>query len=208
MINRIVGIACVGLALAAARAEAAVVFDLSTTGTFSPSVPTLQFQGASASLSPLVSPVAVPDLGTVTLKTGTPEPFNGTFDLKVAFTAPAGTTPNPGNFTADFGGTVTTGKGGQSGDVIITFTNLTQNFTYSGGTFALTITTPQIDLSFAGSKNAPVSADVEGSITFAQISTVAGVPEPATWAMMLIGFAGAGFVGYRRRALGRRVADV
>ncbi len=25
-----------------------------------------------------------------------------------------------------------------------------------------------------------------------------GVPEPSTWAMMLLGFAGLGFVGYRR----------
>jgi hypothetical protein len=31
-----------------------------------------------------------------------------------------------------------------------------------------------------------------------QISTVAGVPEPATWAVMGLGFAGLGFLGYRR----------
>jgi hypothetical protein len=32
------------------------------------------------------------------------------------------------------------------------------------------------------------------------------VPEPSTWAMMLLGFAGLGFVGYRRRgAAGRAV---
>jgi hypothetical protein len=29
-------------------------------------------------------------------------------------------------------------------------------------------------------------------------SVVAGVPEPSTWAMMILGFAGIGFVGYRR----------
>ena len=29
------------------------------------------------------------------------------------------------------------------------------------------------------------------------------VPEPSTWAMMLLGFAGLGFVGYRRRKMGR-----
>jgi hypothetical protein len=28
---------------------------------------------------------------------------------------------------------------------------------------------------------------------------VSGVPEPSTWALMLIGFAGLGFAGYRRR---------
>jgi hypothetical protein len=31
------------------------------------------------------------------------------------------------------------------------------------------------------------------------ISTVAGVPEPSTWAMMILGFAGVGFLAYRRR---------
>jgi hypothetical protein len=28
---------------------------------------------------------------------------------------------------------------------------------------------------------------------------VAGVPEPSTWAMMILGFAGVGFMAYRRR---------
>jgi hypothetical protein len=31
-------------------------------------------------------------------------------------------------------------------------------------------------------------------------NTVAAVPEPSTWAMMLLGFAGVGFMAYRRRA--------
>jgi hypothetical protein len=31
-------------------------------------------------------------------------------------------------------------------------------------------------------------------------ATVSAVPEPATWAMMLLGFAGVGFVAYRRKA--------
>jgi hypothetical protein len=31
------------------------------------------------------------------------------------------------------------------------------------------------------------------------ISTVDGVPEPSTWAMMILGFGGVGFVAYRRR---------
>jgi PEP-CTERM motif-containing protein len=33
---------------------------------------------------------------------------------------------------------------------------------------------------------------------FANGGTIASVPEPSTWAMMLIGFAGIGFAGYRR----------
>jgi hypothetical protein len=35
------------------------------------------------------------------------------------------------------------------------------------------------------------------NITF---STVADVPEPATWAMMILGFAGIGFMAYRRKS--------
>jgi hypothetical protein len=30
------------------------------------------------------------------------------------------------------------------------------------------------------------------------VQTVAGVPEPSTWAMMVAGFAGLGFLSYRR----------
>jgi hypothetical protein len=29
--------------------------------------------------------------------------------------------------------------------------------------------------------------------------TVSAVPEPSTWAMMILGFAGVGFMAYRRR---------
>jgi PEP-CTERM motif len=35
--------------------------------------------------------------------------------------------------------------------------------------------------------------------TTAQISSVGGIPEPSTWVMMILGFAGVGFMAYRRR---------
>jgi hypothetical protein len=50
---------------------------------------------------------------------------------------------------------------------------------------------------------------VEGtSIVGTLTVTVAGVPEPSTWVMMLIGFAGLGFTGYRasRKSAGLRAA--
>jgi hypothetical protein len=34
------------------------------------------------------------------------------------------------------------------------------------------------------------------------------VPEPSTWAMMLLGFAGLGFVGYRRKGGHGRAAHI
>jgi hypothetical protein len=40
-----------------------------------------------------------------------------------------------------------------------------------------------------------VSADVAIGLSTGTLT----VPEPSTWAMMLIGFAGLGFVGYRQR---------
>jgi hypothetical protein len=38
--------------------------------------------------------------------------------------------------------------------------------------------------------------------TFVFTNVSSGVPEPATWAMMLLGFAGLGFVGYRKAKSG------
>lgn len=37
-----------------------------------------------------------------------------------------------------------------------------------------------------------------GSPAFLTVTAVAGVPEPSTWAMMFLGFAGVAFVAYRR----------
>jgi len=45
-----------------------------------------------------------------------------------------------------------------------------------------------------GGAGDPLTALDNFAVTFA----AGGVPEPSTWAMMLIGFAGLGFAGYRR----------
>jgi PEP-CTERM motif len=42
------------------------------------------------------------------------------------------------------------------------------------------------------------------SITSLSFEATGGVPEPSTWAMMVLGFAGLGFAGYRRAARARR----
>ena len=42
------------------------------------------------------------------------------------------------------------------------------------------------------------STGVIGSEAFAVLGTTGAVPEPATWAMMALGFAGLGLSGYRR----------
>jgi len=49
----------------------------------------------------------------------------------------------------------------------------------------------QVD--YSGSLFSPGELITEGSITVA-------VPEPSTWAMMILGFAGVGFMAYRRKS--------
>jgi hypothetical protein len=41
-----------------------------------------------------------------------------------------------------------------------------------------------------------------GTGSIAGSTIAAGVPEPSTWAMMLTGFVGLGYVGHRRRKAG------
>jgi hypothetical protein len=39
-----------------------------------------------------------------------------------------------------------------------------------------------------------------GATSFSNFSVTESVPEPSTWAMMLLGFAGIGFMAYRRNS--------
>jgi hypothetical protein len=90
----------------------------------------------------------------------------------------------------------------------------TFDFTISGtsGTFShiFTYSTPGIydaSYSFNGVSNEiansgytlpdPQTVNKEGE--FAKITILAPVPEPSTWAMMILGFMGLGLMGYRRR---------
>jgi PEP-CTERM motif len=41
--------------------------------------------------------------------------------------------------------------------------------------------------------------DGGGVSSFTQQGSINSVPEPSTWAMMILGFAGVGFMAYRRR---------
>lgn len=56
----------------------------------------------------------------------------------------------------------------------------------------------------------PLTSFLSGSFAYGDAVTVtdsvAAVPEPSTWAMMLLGFAGLGWVAYRRKAAGLTVA--
>jgi hypothetical protein len=45
-----------------------------------------------------------------------------------------------------------------------------------------------------------VNNDGTYNVTFQILGTVSAVPEPSTWAMMILGFAGVGFMAYRRKS--------
>ena len=55
------------------------------------------------------------------------------------------------------------------------------------------------------------TAEIMGTVNVARLGiggtvSTLGVPEPSTWAMMLLGFAGLGYAAFRRSAKGQRSA--
>jgi PEP-CTERM motif len=82
-----------------------------------------------------------------------------------------------------------------------------QGLNFDTGTYSQTFTAPTgpgtyyiggaetLDYQFD-----PVSGGPNGSNLVSYQINVSAVPEPSTWAMMILGFAGIGFVAYRRKA--------
>jgi hypothetical protein len=126
----------------------------------------------------------VNNLGSFFL-TGNPFTYTGNqFDLRVTFTSPAGVSPNTTLVTANFIGAVTAVN---NGGVFINFDDIVHHFSFDGGgSFDFTVN----DVSLTAGHNIAVSGQI--------ISQIAAVPEPSTWAMMILGFAGVGFMAYRR----------
>ena len=115
---------------------------------------------------------------TLTGTTGT-SAFNTPFTLLVNFTSPAAAS---GTYFATITGSVTDSN---AGGVDVDFDNTPRSFTAGGTSWTLRVN----DLSVS---NGGVATPITGVIRTA-------VPEPATWAMMLFGFAGIGFAMRRRR---------
>lgn len=178
--------AVIALGLGATSANAAT-FTGTTTGCFgatcTASDHTLSFTGTSFSN---VSAGAVVDLGSFTLtNTGlfNPHAFLGeAFNLTVSLTSPI-------SAGLDFSATVTGLITAIGGLVYIDF----QPQSLSFGSNQYTLTLEDVLLGTTLRYRTDID-DLQG--TFAINSAI---PEPTTWAMMLLGFAGLGFLGYRRK---------
>lgn len=131
------------LAIAAFADVHAQNFSGTTTGTFG-ATGTNTYQGltfnsgtfnedASGGFAAIGNNVPGNNFGTFTLSPATFS-YNSTFTLNIQFLTPAGTSPNPGIFTATVMGSVTSGAGGAA---VINFLPSPRFFTFANGTFQL-----------------------------------------------------------------------
>jgi hypothetical protein len=72
----------------------------------------------------------------------------------------------------------------------------------NGGGFILLIgfSNFEVEFNFQAQNGNTLGQVGVGSWTTTESAGIAAVPEPSTWAMMLLGFAGIGFLGYRRKS--------
>ncbi|MEO7057712.1 MAG: PEP-CTERM sorting domain-containing protein [Caldimonas sp.] len=128
------------------------------------------------------------NLGSFFLSTSPFTTYDGNFDVRVTFSAPAGTSPNTAIFDDVITGSVSsTGGGG----VYINFDNTPKSFTFSDGSSSGSFTFAVNDLSITAGDRVAVTGTI--------LSSVSPVPEPETYALMLAGLSALGFIGRRRR---------
>jgi hypothetical protein len=179
--------------LSATAAQASVVFTGGTTGCLNSSCSSLASGGHKAkaakdgtlsfngSMFQNIAPGADVTLGKFTLAPAPFEFFNDPFTLQVSFSSPgSGNT----DATADVIGIVTF----LAGIVKIDFTP----DTFKIGNELYTLTLDDVTLGTLGPFGS--SRNLEGTFSMA-----AAVPEPSTWAMMIAGFVGLGFLAHRRK---------
>lgn len=128
------------------------------------------------------------NLGSFTLTGANFDYTNQHFNLLVTFTLPAGVSPTSAIFSDLIVGTVTNGVGGPA----ITFSTPPQTFTYNGGSFTLSVNNVSV--------SAPTDNNPTSKVPLSGTIFVTAVPEASTWAMMVLGFLGVGFVAYRRKS--------
>jgi hypothetical protein len=154
----------------------------------------LKFTGLDASFSLPAPNVALEiSLGSFSLRnTGPFNPYaflGDTLKLEVIFGSPISTTVTPSALVTG----VITAIGGL---VYIDFNP--QQYNFGGGTLKLDIHDVLLTTSLF---NRTDTDPLTGTITVSS-----AVPEPSTWAMMILGFAGLGFLAHRRRRMQRALA--
>lgn len=190
--------------IAGSTAVHAATVDYDTIGCFGASCTTptsttmshnLKFTGLTAAsfLLPASNVATEISLGSFSLRnTGPFNPYaflGDTLKLEVSFGSPIATTINP---TALVTGVITA----IGGLVYIDFNQ--QQFNFSGGSFKLDIHDVLLTTSLF---NRTDTDPLTGTFTVSS-----AVPEPSTWAMMILGFAGLGFLAHRRRRTQRALA--
>lgn len=195
--KKITAASILALAIALTPARGAILFTGSTAGcfgscsTFSTTAfdnPGLTYTGAPFSGTTDATDNLIVNLGTFALTPGSDTYTGDSFTLEVSFTVPSGVNPNGTNstFLAAITGQVVQG---QNGSASVDFDNTLHNYTFNGGAFTLAV----VDVSaFSVGHSNAVTGDIH-------LTQVTATPEPSTWAMMILGFAGVGLLAYRRR---------
>lgn len=120
---------------------------------------------------------------------------NQVFNLRIDFTAPAGTSPDPVSFSATLAGDLNWINGGT---LKIDF-GAPKHFTFNGGAFDLAINDVTLTTKFLQHADAEFLTGTFSNVVTSGNAQTPAVPEPSTWAMIILGFAGVGVIGYRRR---------
>jgi hypothetical protein len=193
----------------ASHSANAVTFTGTTTGCFSNcgstnnfhdqvSDQSLAFNGANFTKT-FTAPSTTLNLGQFSVTDpsffNSPDSYNGqSFTLDVNFSNSLGANPDSPKFEANLTGVLTFLSGG---DVKIDFSNTPTAIKVDGITYDLLIgdVTLSTDGPFGGQFFD--QANLDGTLTVAS-----AVPETSTWAMIILGFAGVGFMSYRRKQNG------
>lgn len=148
----------------------------------------LTFTGASFSGVNAGTSFSLGSFSTTTVPSAT---YTESFDLLATFTAPGPTGST--TFDLDVSGTLQVHHVSTTGFYTISLdTPITETF----GNYALTISLPN---NCRGESDCLVSHGEDDGQTVQVSGFITAVPEPSTWAMMMMGFFGVGFMAYRRR---------
>jgi hypothetical protein len=183
-------------ALISAPANAVILFSGYTDGCFSTSTCTptnpvpppnqsVTFEGLKFTGSTFTNkPLGTINLGTFILSAQTvTDLYTGeNFDLLVTFTAPSGSA----NYAFDLKGSVA--HNNDDGSIKIFLTSAPVDI-FDNGLYRLTVNDP----------NGGLKINV-GDDPLTLTGTISAVPEPSTWAMIIFGFLGVGFLAYHRRS--------